>query len=154
MTDVSHARGTIAEHPDALEMRERYYRVLGGQDVALVDAPVFLAGLYAAISPWVVPFSGTQPQLTIHNLIVGIAIGLLALGFTTAPERMYGLSWAISAIGAWLVISTWVVGNAPDAGVQVSQIATGAVVFLLGLACAVTAMKAKREPAASRVARR
>ncbi|MEU1168354.1 SPW repeat protein [Streptomyces sp. NPDC005921] len=38
-------------------------------------------------------YSASQPALMTHNLIMGIAIGLLALGFTRAPERMYGLSW-------------------------------------------------------------
>ncbi|GAA2994242.1 hypothetical protein JCM13580A_53560 [Streptomyces drozdowiczii] len=27
--------------------------MMGGRDVALVDAPVFLVGLYCAVSPWV-----------------------------------------------------------------------------------------------------
>lgn len=47
------------------------------------------------MSPWVVHYTTSQPSLVTHNLIVGIAIGLLALGFTQTPERMYGLSWAM-----------------------------------------------------------
>ncbi|MET8244420.1 SPW repeat protein [Streptomyces sp. NPDC005202] len=35
-----------------------------------------------------------------HNLIMGIAIGLLALGFTTAPARLYGLGSAMCAATA------------------------------------------------------
>ncbi len=50
MANVSHPRGDIAGHPDASEMRARYDRVLGGRDVALVDGPVFLLGLYCAVS--------------------------------------------------------------------------------------------------------
>ncbi|WP_431784401.1 SPW repeat protein [Streptomyces chumphonensis] len=144
MASVSHRRGDLAGHPDATEMRERYDRVLGGRDVALVDGPVFLVGLYCAVSPWVVHFSGNQASLTTHNLIIGIALGLMALGFTMAPDRMYGLSWAICAVGAWLIISPWVVGTSPDAGVVLNQVIVGGVAFLLGLACAATAMRVKR----------
>jgi SPW repeat-containing protein len=148
MTDVSQRRtaerAELAEHPDAMELRARYERVLGGRDVVFVDAPVFLAGLYAAISPWVVAFASGQPQLRVSNLIVGIAVAVLALGFTTAPERMYGLSWAICAAGIWLVISTWIVGDSPDGGVIVSNVVVGGVLFLLGVASAGAAMRASR----------
>jgi hypothetical protein len=147
MTDVSHRRTAerpgLAEHPDAMEMRARYDRVLQGRDVMFVDAPIFLAGLYAAISPWVVTFAATQPQLQISNLIVGLAVAVLALGFTAAPERMYGLSWAICAAGVWLVISTWIVGNSPDGGVIFSNVIVGAVIFLLGVASVGAAMRAR-----------
>ncbi len=50
MSNVSHARSDLSGHPDASEMRARYDRVMGGRDVALVDAPVFLVGLYCAVS--------------------------------------------------------------------------------------------------------
>ncbi|NYE39887.1 hypothetical protein HEB29_000898 [Streptomyces fulvorobeus] len=125
-------------------MSARYDRVLGGRDVALVDAPVLLVGLYCAVSPWVLHFTASQPSLATHNLILGIAIAVLALGFTVMPERMYGLSWAICAIGAWLIVSTWIVGTSPDAGVVLNNIIVGALTFLLGLVCAGAVMKSKK----------
>src|SRR5689334_12141786 len=140
MANVSH-RGDITSHPDASEMRERYARMLGGRDVALVDGPVFLLGLYCAASPWILHYTTSQPALVTHNLILGIAIGLLALGFTTAPARMYGLSWAMCAMGVWMVIAPWVVGSAPDTGVILNNIIIGALAFVLGLMCAGTAAK-------------
>ncbi|MDK1476772.1 SPW repeat protein [Streptomyces sp. 549] len=145
MADVSHHRGDLTGHPDASEMRERYSRVLGGRDVAFVDGPVFLAGLYCAISPWVVNFSGSQPALATHHLIIGIAIAVMALGFTMVPERMYGMSWAMCAIGVWLAVSSWIVGTNPDAGIIWNNLIVGAVVFCLGLACAATAARVTRE---------
>ncbi|GGV78908.1 SPW repeat protein [Streptomyces massasporeus] len=146
MANVSPTRGDIASHPDASEMRDRYARVLGGRDVALVDGPVFLLGLYCAASPWIVHYTTSQPALVTHNLIMGIAIGLLALGFTRAPERMYGLSWAMCALGAWMIISPWVVGESPDAGVVWNNIIIGALTVILGLVCAGTAAKASPRP--------
>ncbi len=142
MANVSPTRGDISSHPDASEMRDRYARVLGGRDVALVDGPVFLLGLYCAASPWIVHYTTSQPPLVTHNLIMGIAIGLLALGFTRAPERMYGLSWAMCALGVWMIISPWVVGESPDAGVVWNNIIIGALAVILGLVCAGTAAKA------------
>ena len=146
MANVSPTRGDITSHPDASEMRDRYTRVLGGRDVALVDGPVFLLGLYCAASPWIVHYTTSQPALVTHNLIMGIAIGLLALGFTRAPERMYGLSWAMCALGVWMIISPWVVGESPDAGVIWNNIIIGALAVLLGLVCAGTATKASPRP--------
>ncbi|WP_326599407.1 SPW repeat protein [Streptomyces sp. NBC_01803] len=146
MTDVSHRRrADLAGHPDEREMRERYSRVLGGRDVVFVDGPLFLAGLYAALSPWAVHFNDNHPDLSINNLIVGIAVALLALGFTRAPERMYGMSHALWAMGAWLIISPWLVGDDPGGGLIASNIITGAIIFLLGLVGAAAAMKATKK---------
>jgi hypothetical protein len=141
MANVSPGRSDMSTHPDVSEMRARYDRVLGGRDVALVDGPVFLLGLYCAVSPWVLHFTTSQPALVPHNLIVGIAIGLLALGFTAAPARMYGLSWAMCALGIWMIIASWVVGDSPDAGVIVSNVIIGALAVALGAMCAFTAAR-------------
>ncbi|MFJ8789946.1 SPW repeat protein [Streptomyces sp. NPDC102462] len=143
MADVSRTRGDMTSHPDVSEMRERYARMLGGRDVALVDGPVFLLGLYCAASPWILHYTTSQPALMVHNLIMGIAIGLLALGFTRAPERMYGLSWAMCALGVWMIIAPWIVGTGPDAGVIASNVVIGALALVLGLICAGTATRSK-----------
>ncbi|MER5750142.1 SPW repeat protein [Streptomyces sp. NPDC002088] len=141
MANVSPTRGDISTHPDISEMRARYARMLGGRDVALVDGPVFLLGLYCAVSPWILHYTTSQPALAPHNLIIGVAIGLLALGFTAAPERMYGLSWAMCALGVWMIISPWVVGTSPDTGVVLNNIIIGVLALILGLVCAVTAAR-------------
>ncbi|WP_059008943.1 SPW repeat protein [Streptomyces specialis] len=146
MTEVSHRRrADLAGHPDEMEMRERYSRILGGRDVVFVDGPLFLAGLWAAISPWAVHFHDNRPDLTVSNLIVGIAVALLALGFSRAPERMYGMSHALWVMGAWLAVSPWVVADDPGARLIASNLITGGLIFLLGLAGALTAMKAAKK---------
>ncbi|MBX7554730.1 SPW repeat protein [Streptomyces sp. NPDC004232] len=139
-------RGDMTTHPDVSEMRERYARMLGGRDVALVDGPVFLLGLYCAASPWIVHYTTSQPSLVAHNLIMGIAIGLLALGFTRAPERMYGLSYAMCALGIWMIIAPWIVGTSPDRGVIINNIVIGALALVLGLVCAGTAARSTPRP--------
>ncbi|MEU8685581.1 SPW repeat protein [Streptomyces sp. NPDC048611] len=144
MADVSHHRGDLAGHPDASEMQVRYERVLGGRDVVLVDGPVLLVGLYCAVSPWILHFFAAQPALMVHNLILGLAIALMAVGFTVAPDRMYGLSGAMCAIGVWMIISPWIVGSSPDAGVIWNNIVIGALTFLLGAMCVAAASKSRR----------
>ncbi|MFG3201031.1 SPW repeat protein [Streptomyces sp. NPDC048192] len=139
-------RGDLSTHPDVSEMRARYARMLGGRDVALVDGPVFLLGLYCAASPWIVHYTASQPALMTHNLIMGIAIGLLALGFTRAPERMYGLSWAMCAMGIWMIIAPWIVGSGPDQGVIINNVVIGALALVLGLVCAGTAARSTPAP--------
>jgi len=135
MADVSH-KGDLTTHPDVHEMRARYEKMLGRRDVALIDAPVFLVGLYCVISPWVVGFADTQADFATHNLIMGIAIGLLALGFTIAPERMYGMSWAMCAVGIWVAVSPWVLITNPGTSLIWNNIIIGALTFVLGLVAA------------------
>ncbi|MEU1042955.1 SPW repeat protein [Streptomyces sp. NPDC005907] len=141
MANVSNTRGDITSHPDAPEMRARYDRMMGGRDVALVDGPMFLLGLYCAASPWILHYTSSQPSLVVHNLIMGIAIGVLALGFTNSPERMYGLSGALCALGTWMIISPWIVGSSPDTGVVLNSIIIGALAVVMGMICIVTAAK-------------
>ncbi|MEV6166861.1 SPW repeat protein [Streptomyces sp. NPDC051954] len=146
MANVSPTRGDMTSHPDVSEMRDRYARMLGGRDVTLLDGPVFLLGLYCAVSPWILHYTTSQPDLVPHNLVIGIAIGLLALGFTRAPERMYGLSWAFCGLGVWMIVSSWIVGESPDAGVVLNNIIIGALAVILGLMCAGTAAKSAPKP--------
>ncbi|MDX3232644.1 SPW repeat protein [Streptomyces sp. ME19-01-6] len=145
MADVSRHRSDITRHPDVTEMRERYARMLGARDVVFVDGPVLLTGLYFAISPWVIHFSGTRPDLTVNNLILGICVALLGVGLTTAPRRMYSLCWAMSAIGVWMIISPWVVTRFPDAGMIWNNVVVGAITCVLGLVAAGVLMRTGRE---------
>ncbi|MFE7749926.1 SPW repeat protein [Streptomyces sp. NPDC057428] len=145
MSNLSHTGRDISGHPDAEEMRARHDRVMGsGRTTAMADAPVFLLGLYCAVSPWVLHFTASQPSLVTHNLVIGIAIAVLALCFTAMPERMTGMSLAISALGVWLIVSTWVVGSGPDLGVILNNVIVGGLAIVLGAVCAAAAVKNKK----------
>jgi hypothetical protein len=145
MADLSHRSGDIGAHPDVSEMRDRYARVLGGRGIVGVDGLLLLAGLYAAISPWTVHFAPTSPQLAQNNLIMGIAVAVVALVLNMAPDRMQGLSMACAAIGVWLMVSPWVVMRHPETGAIWNNIIIGAVICLLGLAAAGMMMRNRRE---------
>ncbi|WP_406388821.1 SPW repeat protein [Streptomyces sp. NBC_00887] len=145
MSNVSH-RSDLSGHPDVDEMRERHDRVMsgGGRGTALADAPVFLLGIYCAVSPWVLHFTASQPALVTHNLVIGIAIAVLALCFTAMPERMTGMSIAICALGAWLIVSPWIVGSSPDMGVILNNVIVGGLAVVLGAVCAGLAVMNKK----------
>lgn len=125
----------ITTHPDVSEMRERYARIEGRRGVVAVDGLVLLAGLYAAISPWVVHFGPSNNNLLVNNLVLGIALAVMGMGLTLAPERMFRLSGVVAAIGVWLIISPWVVtaGHNPTAGMIWNNAVVGGVCCALGL---------------------
>jgi SPW repeat len=72
--------------------------------------------------------------LTATNLIVGIALALLALTFAPAYSRTHGITWATPLIGVWTIIAPWVVsGHFATPATLWSNIVTGAIAILLGL---------------------
>ncbi|MFF0050830.1 SPW repeat protein [Streptomyces sp. NPDC005498] len=144
MSGFSRGSDDLEGHPDAFEMRARYSRVLSGHDVALVNGPVFLVGLLFAVSPWVLHFASADRDLAVHNLIIGCAVSVLALGFTIAPERMTGMSGALIAIGAWMGFSPWAVGRPPDWAAGVDGVVLGACALALGVLCTVMVRRANR----------
>ena len=99
------SRYTMADHPDLVELRERYDRASASGPAVIVDGLVLLAGLWLAISPWVVHFNATDPAVTVNNVILGIAVAVVSLGLTLVPQRMVRLSWATAVIGVWVAVS-------------------------------------------------
>ncbi|GAA3971885.1 SPW repeat protein [Actinomadura viridis] len=122
----------IEHHPDIQELRERY-EVAGQRPMAQgVDGLIGLAGLFLAVSPWVVGFSG-RTNLAVNDLIIGIAVALLAVGFASAYGRTHGMAWVAPVIGLWAIASPWAVsGPAPTASVIWSNVVTGALIVLFG----------------------
>ncbi|GAB2705108.1 SPW repeat protein [Kitasatospora kifunensis] len=146
MANVSHQAGDLSTHPDISEMRTRYARMMDGPQGVAVDGLVFLAGLYLAISPYVVHFSATSHELTITNLILGIGIAALGLGLTIAPARMFGLTWAMACAGVFLIISPWVVtvGHTATRGMIWNQVVIGGLTCLLAFTAAGMVLGAAR----------
>ena len=134
-------RFPMADHPDLVEMRERYERASASGPAVITDGLVLLAGLWLAISPWVIHFNGTDPNITINNLILGIAVAVVSLGLTLMPQRMVRLSWATAIIGAWAAVSQWIIHQSGTvAGLWVNNLVTGVVIAVLGVAAAAILM--------------
>jgi hypothetical protein len=139
----------MAGHPDLAEMRERYERVAATRPVAIADGLMLLAGLWLAISPFVIHFNSSAPQVAISNLILGLAVAAVALGLGVAPLRMGRLGLATCVIGIWVVVSQWVIQRgAVDTGIVLNNVITGGLIALLGLSAAGMVMAANRPRAA------
>ncbi|WP_067172905.1 SPW repeat protein [Microtetraspora niveoalba] len=134
----------IGQHPDIMQMRARYEAAAANPTAQLTDGLTLLAGIYLAVSPWIVGFR-TLTDITVNNLITGILVALLALGYSSAYGRTYGLAWVAPVVGVWTIISPWVVSgpnNRP--GVIISNVVVGAIILLLGLANMSTGMTAAK----------
>ncbi|WP_433223365.1 SPW repeat protein [Microtetraspora malaysiensis] len=134
----------IGQHPDIMQMRARYEEAAANPTAQLTDGLTLLAGIYLAVSPWIVGFR-TLPNITVNNLITGILVALLALGYSSAYGRTYGLAWVAPVIGVWTIIAPWVISG-PNArlGVIISNVVVGAIILLLGLANMSTGMTAAK----------
>jgi len=123
----------IEQHPDLVALRARYAEASAKPAAQAAEGLTLLTGLYLAISPWVVGFYDA-PTLTVSNLVTGLALAVLALGFGSVYERTRGMGWVATAIGAWAVIGPWAISDAPDTvGPVVSNVITGGLAVVLGM---------------------
>jgi apolipoprotein N-acyltransferase len=121
-------------HPSATANRRRYdqVRMASGLDTA--------AGIWLIISAF---FLAVSAEGFWNFLIVGLLVGAMALARATRAQEQAGLSWANAVLGAWLVISPWVLDYATDAA-QWNAVISGIIVVLLAVWSA--AATPRREP--------
>lgn len=133
----------MAEHPDIVAMSGRYERMSETATAQATDALTVLAGLFVALSPWIVGFS--ESALAVNNLIIGLVITVLGGGYAAAYERTHRLTWVCPVLGAWTIVSVWTVsGLDASTGVILSNVIGGAAVVLLGLAAMLPMFAARR----------
>lgn len=126
-------RLSMADHPDMVELRDRLDRVSETPQARTVEGLAMLAGLYAAVSPWIIGFNVGNTSLTVSNLVVGLAATLLALDLGSAYSRAHGLSWVLPILGVWIIVAQWIMaGTSVDAAIMVSNIIAGGVIVVLG----------------------
>ncbi|MEU3821355.1 SPW repeat protein [Streptomyces sp. NPDC030392] len=130
---------TIEHHPDIAEMRARFEQATSTPRGQALEALAFLTGVYLAASPWIVGFNGLT-ALAVCNLILGIAYALCMGGLLgSAYERTHAMAWCAVAIGAFTIISPWLVAGNVDTTRSVwNNIVVGVVALLLGAAMAAT----------------
>jgi hypothetical protein len=132
----------IEQHPDIAALRDRYDRAAETPTAQLVEGLTLLTGLYLAMSPWVVGFTGDSGSLTASNLFSGVAVALLALGFASAYGRTHGIAWVTPVIGAWTIVAPWLVsGPTVDNSAITSNVITGALTVLFGLGTLMMGMR-------------
>lgn len=134
----------MERHPDIMAMRMRYERMSETPAAQVTDGLGLLAGIYLALSPWIVGFH-LFPTITMSNLLTGVVVTVLAFGLASALDRWHRLAWVAPVIGIWTVISPWVVaGEVAFARVVWNNIIVGAVILLLGLVAVVAGMRRTR----------
>ena len=132
--DARSTHSQIEEHPDIVSLRNRYAAVSAKPMAGLIEGLCLLTGLYLAISPWVVGFDNFT-SLQISNLVTGIALAVLAMGFGSILERTHGLGWVAVAIGIWTIVAPFaVVGSADTTRTVTNNAIVGGIACLLGLA--------------------
>ncbi|MHA6803525.1 SPW repeat protein [Salinifilum ghardaiensis] len=137
-------RESMRYHPDVVELQRQYGGALGSPRTVLGDGVLALAGVWAAVSPFVIGLSGV-PALATHHLVIGLVVAGIGLGVTGMAERGGGLSWVAAPLGIWLIISTWIVPAAgPTAGLVWSNVIAGAVMVIAGAGVAAFAMAGTR----------
>ena len=125
---------TMRSHPGWAQPPDERESIAQPPALRAVNGLTFLAGLYLAISPWVVGFNVIS-TLLVNNLIVGAALAMLALRFSSVGRRAIGVAGAVPVIGAWTIIAPWVVsGNVATTESIWSNVVTGAIAALIGLA--------------------
>jgi hypothetical protein len=143
--DVStHSTTGMAGHPDIAELRARYDRAAETPPAKAADGLTFLSGLYLAISPWIMGFYGSR-ALTVNNLIIGLAVAVMAIGLASAYGRMHGVAWVAPLIGVWTIIAPWVVSRGSrSTGMIISNVVVGALILMFGIVAAGIGMAYRR----------
>lgn len=141
---MSTVHPSIEQHPDLLALRANYERAAESMTAQFTFGVALLAGIYTAVSPWVVGFSMTRP-LARNDLICGLAVAVLAFCFASALDRTHGLTWTLPVFGVWLIVAPWVVmhGVSPTAGMIWSNVVAGAVITVMGLTAVYFGMRAR-----------
>jgi hypothetical protein len=125
---------SIERHPDIVGLRMKYEQANETSVAHIINGLGLMAGLYLAISPWVVGFQTLTP-LAITNVLTGLVVVALAFGLATAYGRLHGLAWVMPFIGAWAFVAPWVIrGGVNTTPAMANNIAVGSVCFVLGLA--------------------
>jgi hypothetical protein len=94
------------------------------------DAVNAVIGAWLLLSPWAVGYSG-DALATGNAVLVGLALVAAALGAILVPRAWE--EWSEAAVGAWLVVSPWVLGFAGQTDARMSAVSLGAAVMALAL---------------------
>lgn len=87
-------------------------------------------GVWLFISPWILDFSGAAAAAW-NAYIVGAGFAIFALIALGKPDRWE--EWVNVVIGAWAVISPWVLGYSSVTVATWNAVIVGAIVLLVSL---------------------
>lgn len=133
---MSHSHHSIERRaPDSADTRGGLERKATRGPAVALGGVTLLTGAYAAVSPWVVHFSATNPNLTANDLIIGLGIALIGFALPFTPGRSHHLVWTLAPIGLWLVLAPSIVtaSHGVSAGIVWSNSWAGGIGYLVGL---------------------
>jgi SPW repeat len=92
-----------------------------------------LIGLYVLLSPHIIPhfYSASMASGVVawSHYLVGAAIGIL--GIAALSNNLLWEEWINLVLGAWLVVSPWVLSFAGMRALTCNAVLTGAIVVIL-----------------------
>src|SRR6516164_10688264 len=98
----------------------------------------YFLGLWVFGSPWFIEHAmiGTQPGAGSRGMLNLWVVGLAVLLLTTlAINGIVNRAWAVPAVlalGAWLLLSPWIIGFTATAPLMWNSVICGALIFVFG----------------------
>lgn len=118
--------------------------------VSLTSGLNLLLGLWLIMAPFTLDYTNSGGGLDGYwnDVVIGAAIGILALLRIAGPARFAPLSWVNFVLGGWLVIAPFVLAynrgtDAPEA--TWNDVAVGALVIVLAGISAAVGRREKRQ---------
>jgi hypothetical protein len=107
----------------------------------LPNVAAFLAGVWLLVSPFLLEHPDTVAGFNAvwNDVVLGIAVALLAAVRVVAPFTSRGAGWVLVVLGVWLVLAPFVLGLTSAPPVVVNDIVVGAIVLVFTLAGMATA---------------
>ncbi|MBB3035735.1 SPW repeat protein [Hoyosella altamirensis] len=142
---TTHGAPNIESHPDITAMSARYEQMAEARSAQMTDSLTVLAGLFVALSPWIVGFHDVSVALAMNNLVVGLVIAALGVGYAAAYDRTHRLGWVCPLLGLWTIVAVWLVsGTVAATATVMTNVIAGAVVVLLGFAAMMPYLRMQR----------
>lgn len=126
------SEGTVHEHPTS--QRAELSPERGSTGGGLGEDLVIVAGLWLAISPWVMGFGGGGAQ--VNALIIGLAIAVFGALSMSGLSSFAFLRGVTAVLGAWMIAAPFALAattTAMGTTELISDVVCGAVVFLVSL---------------------
>lgn len=90
-----------------------------------------VAGIWLIAAPFVLGFQNVNVAMWNH-VVVGAAIGIMALIRASDPDHRQTISWINVVLGVWLIAAPFVLNYASVQSAMTNSIVMGVVVIVLG----------------------
>ncbi|CAB1367820.1 SPW repeat protein [Denitratisoma oestradiolicum] len=98
------------------------------------ETGTLIVGIWLFLSPWVFRFFHWADMDTMNFLVMGVAIAVVAV----LAKYMHALweDWVTLALGAWMILSPWILGFTDNPVAFVDAVIAG--LFVVGIALSAT----------------